>query len=88
MQACDPPFGACLERVDVSGREGKTHHPIQEALCLVERESQVVRANLRELSSRSQPSQRERRIRPTDDDQAELRREVAEQERHGFVHRR
>src|SRR6202035_2077287 len=72
----DPSFSAFLQRGDVGDRQLQSHHVAEIALGLIEREAQIGGPNLDELATGSKASEWQRRVGPTGDDQADLRREV------------
>ena len=82
LERGDPSFGASLQSGDVGARQLQSHHLVEIARGLVEREAQISGPDLDELATRSKARQRQRRVGPAGDDQPDLRREVLHQVGH------
>ena len=87
LQGGDPSLGPPLEGADLAGGELEPH-PVEVRRGLLLGEPQVGGTHLGQLAAGAQPRQRQRRVRPRRDDEAELGRQVVDQEGHRLVDRR
>ena len=82
VQAGGPPLGALLQRTDVRRPEGQAQRPVQQRGRLGLGETKIIGPDLEHLAPRPQPGQRQSRVGPSGQGQAESRGEVLDQESH------
>ena len=87
LQARRPPFGPCRQRRHRSPGQVGPNRLAQQGRGLFQREAHVGGAQFGELPARAQPRQRQRRVGPPGQNQAQALRQVLEQERQRGVHR-
>ena len=82
LQGSDPALGPTLQRRDIPRRQVQIHHLVQVRGGLVGREAQIGRADLDELATPAQATQRQCRVGAGGDHQVHLWRQVLQQECH------
>ena len=87
LEAGDPAFGPDVQSGDIISREAQGHHVVEEGGGLVRGETQIVGADLEQLTTRAQATERQRRIGAARDNQVQLWRQVVEQKGHALVNR-
>src|SRR5215467_11848464 len=76
LQARNPALGAVLEHSHLIGGKGEPHRGVQERLRFLSGKTQVGGTHFGHLPTRTQPRERERRIRTRGDDEVHLLWEV------------
>ncbi len=84
LECGDPALRPAFQGADLGGGQPQAH-PGEVRRGLRLGEAQVGGTYLGQLASGSQPREGQRRVGPRGDDQAELGRQVVDQERHGLV---
>ena len=82
LEGGDPAFGARLQRGDIPRRQVQAHHLVEVRGGLVRREAQIGGADLDELATPPQASQRQRRVGAGRDHQVHRCGQVLQQVRH------
>ena len=71
LQPGRPPFGAALQPADILRTEVQMQQIVEQQVALLRREPKVVGPQLQQLAAHPQPGQRQRRVRPGRDHQAQ-----------------